>query len=155
MTFRHSVAVAAEPQVLFDLTQDYSRHLDWDPFLKEAGLVGGAERAGLGARAWCVARNGIGMETRYVSFEPPRVCAVEMTRGPWFIRSFAGSWRFDRLEPGRSRVTFTYRLVGRPRFLTRLIGLVFARETRRRLEALKRAAESAPRPPEASCTGSA
>ena len=145
MKFRQSVEIAAETQALFDLTQDYSRRLDWDPFLKEARLVGGAERAGLGARAWCVARNGIGMETRYARFEPDRVCAVEMTRGPWFIRSFAGSWRFDRLEPGRSRVTFTYHLVGRPRFLTRLIGLSFARETGRRLAALKMAAESGPR----------
>jgi ribosome-associated toxin RatA of RatAB toxin-antitoxin module len=155
MKFRQSVDIAAEPQALFDLTQDYSRRLDWDPFLEEARLVGAADRAGVGARAWCVAHNGIGMETRYVSFERPRVCAVELTRGPWPIRSFAGSWRFDRLEPGRSRVTFTYSLVGRPRFLTRLIGLVFARETRRRLAALKMAAESGPRPPEASCTSSA
>jgi hypothetical protein len=73
MTFRQSVEVAAEPQALFDLTQDYSCRLDWDPFLKEAMLLGGAVRAGLGVRAWCVARNGIGMETRYVSFESPHV----------------------------------------------------------------------------------
>jgi ribosome-associated toxin RatA of RatAB toxin-antitoxin module len=155
MKFRQSVEIAAETQALFDLTQDYSRRLDWDPFLKEARLVGGAERAGLGALAWCVARNGIGMETRYVSFEPSRVCAVEMTRGPWPIRTFAGSWRFDRLGPGRSRVTFTYHLVGRPRFLTRLIGLIFARETGRRLAALKMAAESGPMTLKAPGTSSA
>src|SRR3954470_750898 len=136
--FRQSIEVAAEPGVLFDLTQDYSRRLDWDPFLKEARLVGGAEHAGLGVRAWCVARNGLGMETRYVSFNPPGACAVEMTRGPWLFRSFSGSWRFDRLGPNRTRVTFTYHLIGRPGFLTRLLGLVFAHDTRRRLAALKR-----------------
>jgi ribosome-associated toxin RatA of RatAB toxin-antitoxin module len=138
---RQSIEVAAEPGVLFDLTQDYPHRLDWDPFLKEARLLGGAERPGVGVRAWCVARNGFGMETKYVSFNPPGACAVEMTRGPWFFRSFSGSWRFDRIGPNRTRVMFTYSLVGRPNLLSGLLRFVFARETRRRLEALKRAAE--------------
>ena len=139
--FRQSIEVAAEPVALFDLTQDYTHRLDWDPFLKEARLLGGAETPSVGVRAWCVARNGFGMETVYVSFNPPGVCAVEMTRGPWFFRSFSGSWRFDRIAPNRTRVTFTYSLVGRPSFLSGVLRFVFARETRRRLEALKRAAE--------------
>jgi ribosome-associated toxin RatA of RatAB toxin-antitoxin module len=140
--FRQSIEVAAEPDVLFALSHDYSRRLDWDPFLREARLVGGAETPGLGVRAWCVARNGLGMETRYVSFNPPGACAVEMTRGPWFFRSFSGSWRFDRIGPDRTRVTLTYSLVGRPRFLTGLLRFVFAGDTRRRLEALKRFVEA-------------
>ncbi len=139
--FRQSIEVAAEPGVLFDLTQDYSHRLDWDPFLKEARLVGGAESPGVGVRAWCVARNGLGMETEYVSFNPPGACAVEMTRGPWFFRAFSGSWRFDRIGPGRTRVTFTYSLAGRPSLISGPLRLVFARETRRRLGALKRAVE--------------
>jgi hypothetical protein len=142
LMFRPSIEVAAEPAVLFELTQDYTNRLAWDPFLKEAKLLDGAERPGIGVRAWCVARNHLGMETRYVSFNPPGTCAVEMTRGPWFFRSFSGSWRFDRIRSGRSRVTFTYSLVGRPAFLSGLLRFLFARETRRRLEALKRAAES-------------
>lgn len=141
MWSRQTVEIEAEPTALFELSQDYGRRLDWDPFLKEARLVGGAERAGVGVRAWCVARNGSGMETRYVSFHPPGACAVEMTRGPWFFRSFAGSWRFEPVGPGRTRVTFTYNLVGRPAFLTLPLGWIFARETRRRLRALKRVAE--------------
>jgi hypothetical protein len=153
MTFRQSVEVAAEPGVLFNLTQDYSRRLAWDPFLKEARLLDGAETPGVGVRAWCMARNGLGMETSYVSFNPPGTCAVEMTVGPWLIRSFAGSWRFDRIGPNQTRATFTYSLVGRPGFLTWLIGLIFARETRRRLAALKMAAESVRMPPEACGTG--
>src|SRR4051812_8643097 len=140
--FRQSIEVAADPSLLFDLTQDYRRRLDWDPFLKEARLLGEAERPGLGVRSWCVARNGLGMETRYVSFNPPGACAVEMTRGPWLFRHFSGSWRFDPIGLGLTRVTFTYSLVGRPRLLTGLLRFVFAGETRRRLAALKRAAEA-------------
>ena len=142
MRFEESVEVDAGPGALFDLTQDYSGRLAWDPFLEEARLLDEADRADVGVRAWCVARNGWGMETRYVSFHRPGACAVEMTRGPWFFRSFAGSWRFDPIGPGRTRVTFTYHVVGRPAFLTGWLGRAFARETRRRLDALKRAAES-------------
>src|SRR4051794_1362791 len=139
--FRQMIEVAAEPGLLFELTQDYPRRLDWDPFLKEARLLGGAERPGVGVRARCAARCGLGMVTRDVSFNPPGACAVAMTRGPWFFRSFSGSWRFERLGPGRTRVTFAYRLVGRPGLVTVPLRAVFARETRRRLDALKRAAE--------------
>jgi hypothetical protein len=102
LMFRQSIEVAAEPAVLFELTQDHKNRLAWDPFLKEAKLLDGAERAGVGVRAWCVTRNRLGMETRYVSFNPPGACAVEMTRGPWFFRSFSGSWRFYRIESGRT-----------------------------------------------------
>lgn len=69
--FRQSIEVVAEPDVLFGLTQDYSHRLDWGPFLKEARLLGGAEAPGVEVRAWCVARNGFGMGTRDVSFNPP------------------------------------------------------------------------------------
>jgi ribosome-associated toxin RatA of RatAB toxin-antitoxin module len=142
------IEVAAEPGVLFDLTQDYSRRLDWYPFLKEATLVGGAECPGVGVRAWCVTRNGLGMETVYVSFNSPGACAVEMTRGPWFFRSFSGSWRFESVGPGRTKVTFTYSLIGRPKILSALLRLVFARDTRRRLEALKNFVEPGTRTPD-------
>lgn len=139
--FRDSIEIAAKPDLLFALTQDYAQRLSWDPFLREARLVGDAESPAVGVRAWCVARNGFGMETRYVSFNPPSTCAVEMTRGPWFFRSFAGSWRFASVGPGKTRVDFSYSLVGRPRLLSGLLRAAFALESRRRLRALKRAAE--------------
>ena len=144
MRSRDSVEIDAEAAALFELTQDYERRLDWDPFLKEARLVDGAERAGVGVRAWCVARNGYGMETRYVSFHPPTACAVEMTRGPRCFREFAGSWRFEPIGMGRTRVTFTYHLVARPALFSRPLSRLFAREMRGRLAALKRAAEARP-----------
>ena len=94
-TFEASIEINESRQVLFDLTQDYSRRLDWDPFLKEAWLVGGADKPGVGVRAWCVATTGMGMETEYVTFNPPERTAVKMTRGPAFLKSFAGSWVFE------------------------------------------------------------
>ncbi len=141
MPVHEFVEIAAEPPALFALSQDYARRLDWDPFLKEACLLEGAKEAGLNVRAWCVSRQGVGMETRYISFKPPRVCAVEMTRGPWFIRSFSASWRFEAIEPGRTRVSFLINVVARPRFCSLFLTRLIAHETRRRLTALKQTAE--------------
>lgn len=146
MTFDRSIEIAASPDELFSLTQDYARRLEWDPFLKSAKLVDGAQAAGIGVRAYCVARSGLGMETEYVSFNPPRACAVKMTRGPRPLESFAGSWRFEEVARGRTRVGFRYNLRVRPRWLSWLLGpimgWIFARDTRKRLTALKIAIES-------------
>lgn len=139
---RRSIEIAADPEPLFALTQDYARRLDWDSFLREARLLDGAAGPAVGVRTWCVARSGLGMETEYVSFRPPHACAVAMTRGPWCCREFAGSWRFDPIAPGRTRVSFAYHLCGRPALLTGLLRMAFDRDTRRRLLALKRHVEA-------------
>lgn len=145
MTFAEFEEIGATPGALFALTQDYARRLEWDPFLKSADLLDGARAAGVGVRAWCAARSGLGMETEYVSFNPPRATAVKMTRGPWLIARFAGSWLFDEIAPGKTRVGFRYHLQARPRWLAwalaPLMGRLFARDTRRRLAALKEAVE--------------
>lgn len=145
MTFDESVVIDAEPAALFRLSQDYGRRLEWDLFLRSASLVGGAREAGVGVRALCVSRGGWAMETEYVSFNPPRATAVKMTRGPWFLGDFVGSWRFEEVAPGRTRVGFRYNLRAWPGWLswllTPILARAFARDTRDRLHALKRAVE--------------
>jgi len=145
MTFNESVVIEAEPAALFRLSQDYNRRLEWDPFLRSASLVGDAREAGIGARALCVSRGGWAMETEYVSFNPPRATAVKMTDGPWFLASFAGSWRFEEVAPGRTRVGFRYSLQAWPGWLSWLLDPIlsraFAWDTRHRLHALKEAVE--------------
>ena len=108
MTFDDSILIDAEASALFGLTQDYKRRLEWDPFLRSATLLDGAGSPGVGVRALCVDRNGTAMETEYVSFNPPRAVAIKMTRGPWFLESFAGSWRFEEVTRWRTRVEFCY-----------------------------------------------
>lgn len=149
-TIRMAIDVRATPAALFALTQDYDRRLAWDPFLKEARLLNQARQPAVGVRAWCVARSGLGMETEYVSFQDPRVAAVRMTRGPRLLAAFAGAWHFQALDATTTRVRFIYHLRAWPRWLGWLLGPilhgVFARDTHRRLLALKRAAESTPWP---------
>lgn len=144
-TFEHSIEISASRPVLFSLTQDYSQRLNWDPFLKEARLVGGADQPGIGVRAWCVAKTGMGMETEYVSFNPPERTAIKMTRGPAILKSFAGSWVFEAKGENRTRVIFRYHLAASPQWLRWILEpvlkLVFSRDTKKRLEALKQAVE--------------
>src|SRR5262249_51116232 len=145
-TFEQVIEINATPMELFRVTQDYNHRLDWDPFLKEARLVGGAKAAGLGAHAWCVAINGLGMETEYVSFNPPKTGPVKMTKGPAIFASFAGSWRFHQLGPACTRVIFRYHVAAAPRWLgfaiDPIMRLVFKYEIAKRLASLKRTVET-------------
>jgi hypothetical protein len=141
MRFEHTAIVDGTPDVVFALTQDYARRLAWDPFLREAVLLNGASAPAVGVRAWCVARWGLGMETEYVSFNPPRVTAVKMIRGPRILESFAGTWEFEPIPGGKTRVTFRYLLRTRPRWLGWALEPAarwwFSRETRLRVLALE------------------
>ena len=143
MKFEHVAVVQARPAEVFTLTQDYARRLSWDPFLRTAELAGGATAAAVGVRAWCVSRSGVGMETEYVSFAPPRIAAVRMTRGPWLLESFGGAWEFNDAGDGATRVVFRYQFRMRPRWLAWLIEPLarrwFSWETRKRVVALEAA----------------
>jgi len=148
MRFEHVAVVRAAPALVFDLTQDYARRLRWDPFLRRAELVGGAAAPGVGVRAWCVAWAGIGMETEYVTFTPPRLTAVKMTRGPWLLETFGGAWEFTPTGDGGTTVAFRYQFRTRPRALAWLIEPLarrwFSFETRRRVLALQSAVANLP-----------
>ena len=136
-----AIEISAEPEAIFDLIHDYSRRLDWDPFLSAATLLNGATSADLGVVSRCVACSGLAMDTEYVSFSRPIVAAVSMTRGPFFFRKFAASIRQKQLSANLTLVTYRYYFEVQPRFLSfviqPIVNFVFKRETRKRLAALK------------------
>ena len=86
--FSESIEIKARSESVFDYTQDYKKRLKWDTFLTEAYLLDNATQADKGVRAWCVSKNGLGMETQYVSFIRPKVTAIKMTKGPYLFREF-------------------------------------------------------------------
>ncbi len=108
MKFSESIAISGSAESLFDYTQDYNNRLKWDTFLTEAHLLNNAVRADKGVKAWCVAKNGLGMETEYVSFIRPKVTAIKMTKGPYMFKEFAASWTFKEEPNGMTKVTFLY-----------------------------------------------
>lgn len=139
-----TIDIHAAPEDVFDLLHDYSRRLEWDPFLREARLLNDARAADLGVSCRCIARRPVGgfaMDSVYVSFARPAVAAVKMTRGPLFFLAFAATIRQDRIDHNKTRVTYLYNFKLQPRWLAFLlepiVQWVFHRETRRRLTALK------------------
>lgn len=139
-----AIEIRASPEAIFDLIHDYTRRLEWDPFLKEACLLEGAEAAGIGVKARCTARKGfagLAMETVYVSFDRPRVAAVKMTRGPALLETFAATLRQEGVGAGVTRVTYRFNFSTRPHWLRviadPIAAALFRREVRERLKALK------------------
>lgn len=141
---RETIEIQACADDVFDLVHDYTRRLEWDPFLRAAYLCDGAARAGVGVSAHCAARwqvGGLAMDTVYVSFKRPCLAAVRMTRGPAILSSFAATIRQEQIAEDTCRVTYISQIRVRPRALRAIIEpivcWVFGRETRRRLKSLK------------------
>lgn len=128
--------------VVFELLHDYDRRLEWDTLLREAQLTRGNTVAAKGATSLCVGKpffGLIGVETRYLTFVPGSIAAVEMINRPPFFEHFAASIRHEDTADG-SRLTYKLNFTARPRFLRWLlhpIMLVALRhETQKRLVAL-------------------
>src|SRR5258708_4180747 len=106
--FKETIRINKNLESLFDYTQDYNNRLTWDTFLKKADLMEGAMQAGKGVKACCVAKNGLAMETEYITFNRPHVTAIKMTRGPFMFSSFLGSWTFKERGSNNTEVIFLY-----------------------------------------------
>jgi hypothetical protein len=136
--------IPATSAAVFALLHDYDRRLEWDTLLQAAYLTDGYRQAECGAVTVCQGRRGLGgiaLKTRYVSFKPPTVAAVQMVNQPPFFASFAATIRHRDLGEERSLVEYIYHFRARPRWLRWVLHPVmqcfFAWETRKRLRALK------------------
>jgi hypothetical protein len=134
----------ASAEAVFDVVHDYARRLEWDTLLRAASIADGSAAAGKGVTTVCVGRRslgGIALETVYVAFDRPNVAAVKMVNRPPFFRTWAASIRHSPVSESASKISYTYQFTCGPRWLRfaiePLAGLVFRRETRRRLRALK------------------
>ena len=128
---------------VFALIHDYSRRLEWDTLLREARLTRGHLQPGKGATSLCVGRHFfglIGVETKYLTFHPGVLAAVEMINRPPFFESFAASIRHTEVAGGGSQAIYRFQFTARPAWLRwilhplMLIALRF--ETRKRLRSL-------------------
>ena len=65
--------------------------------LKKADLIEGAIAADKGVKAYCVAKNGLGMVTEYVTYNRPKVTEIKMMSGPFMFKSFLVRGRLPKL----------------------------------------------------------
>jgi len=137
--FTETIVIEEISERVFDFTQDYNKRLIWDTFLKKADLMEGAKNAGKGVKAYCVAKNGLGMTTEYITFNRPNVTAVRMTKGPYLFKSFLGSWGFKELKENKTEVNFLYSFSLRFPFnlITKFIKNNLQKNVRQRLIDLK------------------
>jgi ribosome-associated toxin RatA of RatAB toxin-antitoxin module len=106
--FTETILIGEKAEKVFDFTQDYNKRLKWDTFLKKADLIEGALTPDKGVKAYCVAKNGLGMVTEYVTYNRPKVTAIKMTTGPYLFKSFLGSWTFKEINHDKTEVIFLY-----------------------------------------------
>lgn len=135
-----------EPRLAFAVSQTTGAvRMRWDPFVRSQRLVDAA-RPAKGVRTITRTRLGLGMVSEYVSHRPPTSVGMTMVRGPWFLRSFGGGWRFSPETRGGvdgCRAVWKYTYAVRPTFLRRIaepIGQrVLGREIDDRIAAFARA----------------
>ncbi|WP_437493268.1 SRPBCC family protein [Sorangium sp. So ce1014] len=145
-TIQSTAEIDAAPDELFALSQDHDLRLEWDPFLREMRYRDGATEPAVDVRVWVRAKNGLSMEARYITLNPPEQVAITMVDGPRIFRQFSGAWLFKALSPRRTRVTFRYNFTARPRVLAPVLEPVMAavlkRDVEKRLAGLKASAET-------------
>jgi len=140
MLVRHEFDVDTSAAHLFQLMHDYGLRAQWDTFTRS--FLVDSDAAGQGQVVRSISKNnGLSMDTVYVSFQPGKVAAVKMLKGPYIFDTFAGSWNFRQIEPQRTHVVFSYSMSARPRWLSWLLTPVvvffFQRETRKRTASLQ------------------
>lgn len=142
--FSEAISIEEKAETVFDFTQDYQKRLAWDTFLKQADLIEGATAAGKGVKTYCVAQNGVGITSEYVTYNRPKVTAVKMTKGPYMFKTFLGSWNFKEESPTHTQVTFLYSFTLRFPFslFKNYIRNTLQKNVRQRLRDLKRNVES-------------
>ena len=140
-TVECEVTIQASPDVVYQVSQDYSVRYQWDPFPEKIELLESADRIEKGTKAFIRAKNGLKMVVEFVQVSPPSTAAIRMVHGPIFLESFAGSWIFKVAGPGITKARFIYSIKSKrwavPYVLDRVVCWYFRRVILNRLLGLK------------------
>ena len=143
---RDSILIRSPREQVMARSQDYAERLKWDPYLRDIRFLDGVTSPRVGMKVYVKARNGLTMEVEYITFRPPEVVAIKMLKGPAVFDRFSGVWRFDEVSEAETLVTFIYSFKSRWRLaapmLDPVISLIFSRDIRKRLIALRDSCES-------------
>ena len=143
-----SVRIKAPVDFVYRVSQDYAVRYDWDPFPENISVVAGDPNAlAAGNQVLVKSKLGMDMLVEFVQVMPPTRAAVKMIKGPWFLKTFAGSWIFqDGESDSQTEARFRYTIIAKPKVLRFLVeplaGLYFSRVVGRRLAGLKAYCES-------------
>lgn len=127
------------------MAQDYNVRLEWDKFTRQTSFTNGEYQAEPGVRVVGKSWHGMVMEVEFVQVDAPRRAAMKMVHGPFFFKSFAGTWEFIEKQPEQTLVKFHYNFKTRWSWLSMItdpiVSSVLKRDVNLRLNCLKRAVE--------------
>lgn len=129
-----------------DLVYQYAHYEShaWDPLGKKIHCISANGIIYPENRLKITAWHGQSMVVEYIKVSPPYKVAMKMIQGPWFLKSFSGTWRFTETEPGITIAQWYYHLRTRRKYriLEPILRLYFALESYRRLNALAQYCEN-------------
>jgi len=142
----HERVANTSPDDAFVVASSYGVRLEWDPFVQAQHLIN-TDRPGRGVQTYTRSRHGLTMVSEYLTYNRPTHMGMKMVTGPWFFRTFSGSWHFRALDDGRCEVTYRYRFECRPKLLRpishRLGNWLLGRDIEARVDAFVKGAEDA------------
>lgn len=137
------IVIDVPQEALFALSQDYSKRLDWDPYLAKAEVLGNIKEIKPGTQVYCESKKGIGMTVEYVTYSPPKFTAIKLTKNFLILNNFAGSWRFKMMDEQKTQVVFRYnfKLKSWAFFLKPILDQLLKVDLKKRLYGLKQYSE--------------
>ena len=137
---QYELVINASQNKVSRISQDYSVRHQWDTFPEKIELLNGKNEVEKGVRAFVKSKSGLKMEVEFVQVSS-EITAIKMTKGPFFIEQFAGSWIFNKYGSGQTHAKFIYYIKVKkwaiPWVTEPMVKWYFSRVVKQRLDALK------------------
>ena len=126
VTVKESIFIAAQPEVVWDYTQDYSQRSDWDDSILEAQVLQEEPEKHVRIRG----KGGISFTAKYTLFRRPQRTSLSMVnvQSSWAMGG-GGSWSYEAEHAG-TRWTQTNTLSLKDTLSNQLLYPIFAWQLR-------------------------
>lgn len=144
-SLKRSIQIAVPQDFLFEFSQRESGRLGWDFRMIDFRIHDGVDLPRKGDLMTFVTKGGVSMTNVYVHIRRPDCISIKMIAGPWFLKSFGGAWRFEKITSEITRVTFNYSFTLRDdiRWANALGRMIYFEDLVTRQRALRKGAEQA------------
>ena len=93
---------------LFNFTQNIDERLKWDKQTTEIGFINDNTALEEGTGVFTKSKEGLHMETEYLSFYPPNKIAIKMINNSNLFKNFVGVWTYKSEQKKQTILQITY-----------------------------------------------
>lgn len=93
---------------LFSFTQDFIERKKWDKQTLEIGFFDGCTELKKEAKVFTKSREGVYMETEYLTFKAPYEISIKMLNKSPIFKDFVGTWNYDSIDNNNTTLRITY-----------------------------------------------